>query len=129
MLYEVITLFWLAETFRDLGLLEQAIAHAETALAIAPDSAAGWQFHGDLAEQLGDRGRTSRLLGEAVRRSPDDARTLDLYVESLFEDGRPADAMDALRRSPGYDGRAESLPLILVITSYSIHYTKLYDNN
>ena len=60
-----------------------------------------------------------------IRSNPDDTRALTMGASILVELGEPERALHWVERAIAIDPEEP----IIVITSYSIHYTKLYERN
>jgi len=88
----------------DLALLEirvgdfdKAIRHLERARSLAPESAAVDRFMGLLESRRGQSAEAIRFLREAVRKDPDDVRTLFALAEEIERQGG-AEADDEVRK-------------------------------
>ena len=102
---------WLAQTYRNLGDLEQAAAHAERAVTLAPNQVHPLILRGEIALQANNpRGAQSRAQ-VALRIQPDDPDALLLLARALNDLDRPEEALETLEKALPL--APEALPLSL----------------
>ena len=86
---------------------------------------------GSAYENLGQFDQAIKDYGEAIRLAPKVAQNYANRASSFGKLGRYPQAIrdydEALRLGPRDDETLDAFAWLLVITSYSIHYTKLYD--
>jgi tetratricopeptide (TPR) repeat protein len=107
---------WLAQTYRNLGDLEQAAAHAERAVTLATNQIRPLLLRGEIALQANNpRGAQTRAQA-ALRIQPDDPDALLLLARALNNLDRPEEALETLEKA---------LPLATEVLPLSLERVRL----
>ena len=76
---------------------DEAMALAERAVTVAPENGSGWLAKGLAARCLGQQGEVLALLQRAAALRPNHSRTLLILSDELEDEGKTAEALEALR--------------------------------